>query len=63
MWGTYRKFFANVSRYLKLSNFCKDLNIAPSNLSSFIKYGSSSLSIDKVRELYNYIIKYCENIE
>lgn len=57
-----RTFFADVSPYLKLGKFCKDCNISPSNLSNFIKFGSSSISTDRLMHLYNYICDYLSNI-
>ena len=58
----YREFFANVSKYFKLKSFCLECDISPSNLSNFIKYGTSSLSTSKLHILYIYICDYCDKI-
>lgn len=61
-WGTYRMFFANVKDVIKLNYFCKKLGINLSNLSTFINYGTHSITIDKLELLYNSIMDYLKEI-
>lgn len=57
-----RTFFASVSPYIKLKTFCKECDIAQSNISQFIRYGSSSISTDKLLDLYKAVTDYFEKI-
>lgn len=54
------QFLHNVSKYLKLNKFCKELGIAPSNLSNTLKYGSRALSDEKLQELVDLIKTYAK---
>lgn len=57
----YRAYFAEVSKFLKMSYFCKLCGIQQQHLSTFIKTDYSAImSVDKCRKLYDCIQEYAK---
>lgn len=46
------------SEVIKISKFCRLVGVSPKAVSSWLKYGTPSLSDDKKKDLYNAILDY-----
>ena len=46
------------SEFIKISKFARQIGIAPSAVSNYLKYGTKSMSDEKIDELYNLILDY-----
>lgn len=46
------------SEFVKISKFAKQIGVTPQAVSSWLKYGTSSLSEKKKAELYNKVLDY-----
>lgn len=46
------------SEFVKISKFAKQIGIKPSAVSNYLKYGTKSMSEEKINELYNLILDY-----
>lgn len=58
----YREFFAQCKSMLKISYFCKKVNVSPQNLSHFIKGYDNALSINNLSRLYKCVLQELEKI-
>lgn len=58
----YQNFFADVMKYVKISNFAADCGIDQSCVSKFCKGQLKFLSIDDAAKLYEAITVYCKKI-
>lgn len=46
------------SEFIKVSKFARLIGVSPQSVSNWLKYGASSLSDDKKKELYYSILNY-----
>ena len=53
-----RMWLLSIRSFIKLSYFCKQLNIPNSNISNFIRFNDRSISDDKINELCSLIRSY-----
>lgn len=51
----YKEFFANVSKYLKISNILIEVNISRSAYAKFMQGQLGFMSLDTCKKLYDYI--------
>lgn len=58
----HRLWLLSISDVVKLSFFCKKLNIKPSNLSNFLRFNDRSLSDKKIDDLCTLIKTYLSNL-
>lgn len=58
----YRNFFAQCKSYFKLNTFCKKCDIKMPSLTQFVKGYDSALSESKLKQLYDCVIEFCQNI-
>ena len=56
LFSDMRCWLHNISHSVKLSYYCKSLNIKPSNLTQFMKGYDKAIQFDKLIELRDYII-------
>lgn len=53
-----RLWLLSIRKFIKLSYFCKQLNIPSSNISNFIRFDDRSISNDKLNKLCSLIQSY-----
>ena len=46
------------SEFVKITKFAKLIGVTPQAVSSYVKYGTKTMSDEKIEELYNTIKEY-----
>lgn len=47
--------------FIKINKFAKKIGVSPQAVSNYIKYGTKSMSDEKINQLYNLILETMRN--